>query len=78
MPLLVGQSDDDRSARPGRIQIRRVVSGFEVDSRDAGGFRSALSVAAPFVWRTRSASCSRFYTPLIEADMQMFRIRLSN
>ena len=44
-----------------------------------GGCRSNISVAAPFVWRCLTGSAmARFHTPLIEPDMQICRIRLSD
>src|SRR5580693_4149370 len=44
-----------------------------------GGCRSNISVAASFVWRCLSGSTmTRFHIPLIEPDMQISRIRLSD
>ncbi len=42
-------------------------------------FRSGLSVSAPFVWRClNSLSLLRFHIPLIEPDVRISRIRLSD
>src|SRR5580700_3059310 len=44
-----------------------------------GGCRSNIAVAASFVWRCLSGSTmTRFHIPLIEPDMQISRIRLSD
>ena len=44
-----------------------------------GGFRLSMSVATPFVWRRLSgAAVAPFPHPLIEPDMQISRIRLSD
>ena len=42
-------------------------------------FRSGLSVSAPFVWRClNSRSVLRFHIPLVEPDVRISRIRLSD
>ena len=42
-------------------------------------FRNGLSVSAPFVWRClNSLSVLRFHIPLIEPDVRISRIRLSD
>jgi hypothetical protein len=42
-------------------------------------FRNGLSVSAPFVWRCLNIpSMLRFHIPLIEPDVQISRIRLSD
>src|SRR5580692_11114872 len=44
-----------------------------------GGCRSNISVSASFVWRCLSgATMTRFHIPLIEPDMKVSRIRLSD
>ncbi len=44
-----------------------------------GGGRTLSTVAASFVWRCRNQeSMTRFHIPLIEPDMQISRIRLSD
>ena len=44
-----------------------------------GGVRLSMSVSAPFVWRCLSGSAvAPFPHPLIEPDMQISRIRLSD
>jgi hypothetical protein len=44
-----------------------------------GGSRFGLSVAAPFVWRCpRNLAIAPSHIPLIEPDMQLSRIRLSD
>src|SRR5580692_3290331 len=44
-----------------------------------GGCRSNISVSASFVWRCLSgATMTRFHIPLIEPDMKISRIRLSD
>jgi len=46
---------------------------------DEGLVRENISVAAPFVWRCLNGSTmARFHIPLIEPDMQISRIRLSD
>ena len=42
-------------------------------------FRIGLSVSAPFVWRClNSRSVLRFHVPLVEPDVRISRIRLSD
>ena len=42
-------------------------------------FRRGLSVSAPFVWRClNSLSVLRFHIPLVEPDVRISRIRLSD
>ena len=44
-----------------------------------GDVRLSMSVPAPFVWRCLSGSTIvRFHTPLIEPDVRISRIRLSD
>src|SRR5690242_20539238 len=55
------------SAQLGRVEVWR------------GGCRSTYPVAAPFVWRCRTVRpWLRLHTPLIEPDMQISRIWLSD
>ena len=54
-------------ARIGKVEVWR------------GDVRLSMAVPAPFVWRCLSGSAvARFHTPLIEPDMQISRIRLSD
>ena len=80
-PIASGRSDGPLSDHRAGGQAAQRELVFMVESEcDAGGFRSTLSVAAPFVWRclTRLPVAPVFHTPLIEPDMQICRIRLSD
>ena len=66
----------DQPGIPGRFITHREAGRVEVWR---GGCRSSISVAAPFVWRCLTSSTMlRFHTPLIEPDMRISRIRLSD